>query len=392
MTPIEGTVDKEFDRVKEVFDDNFEQGDEVGASFCVYHDHEKVVDLWGGYKDSSLKEKWVQDTLVPVFSTTKTVGAACLAMLHSRGHFDYTDKVSDHWPEFGQNGKEDITIRELLQHRTGLAAIDEKLTPEIIADHERLDKILAEQEPNWKPGEYQGYHVWTIGWYMSALLSRIDPDGRRLGQFIEEEINQRIDGEFYLGIDDDFDLERVATLIPFSRFKMFFSMPFKFIIEFFKPWSLTYKAMLNPSFASSHTNFNKREILELEMGSGNGVTNARSLAEIMDGLIDEDSPLQLDDLTLKEIERYPDKPKGGFEDKVFKQEAFRFHCGFMKPSEEHHFSDEEEAFGGFGAGGSFVVVEPKKKLTMAYTMNKMRPGMKDDEREIALREAVYGCL
>mgnify|MGYP006291432253 CR=1 FL=1 len=219
MLPIYGFADEPFTELKRVFKENFTKRNEVGASFCVYHKNKKVVDLWGGYKKYTKKKEWDKKTLVPVFSTSKAISAACLALLHSRGYFKYTDKVCSYWPEFAQNGKNNITIKQLLQHRSGLSAIDEKLTPEIINNHKKLDEILAKQSPHWQPGSQQGYHVWTIGWYMSALLCRIDPKERRSKQFIREEFNQKTNGEFYIGIDKDFNMKRLATLIPFYKFK-----------------------------------------------------------------------------------------------------------------------------------------------------------------------------
>lgn len=392
MDQIQGTIKQPFNKVKQTFKDNFEQRNEIGASFCVYHNNERVVDIWGGYQNLLTKQEWDKNTLVPVLSTSKAVSAACLALLHSRGHLDYTEKVSTYWPEFAQNGKEDITVEQLLQHRAGLSAVDQSLTPEIIQNHEKLDSILAKQQPHWEPGSQQGYHTWTMGWYISALLSRVDPKGRRLSQFIEEEINEQIAGEFHIGIDNDFDMNQIATLIPLSKLKLFFSMPFEFIKESFKPWSLTFNSMLNPSFVANYNNFNKQEILQLEIGSGTGTGNARGLAAMMNGLIDEDSPLHLNESTLSSIIDYPEEPPVGYKDRVFKKEAFRFHCGFMKPSEKHSFSDNKHAFGGFGTGGSFVIVDPDNNITMAYTMNKMGHKTMNDNREVALRNSVYEAL
>jgi len=394
MVKIYGTpVKRPFSKVEKEFKKNFEERNEVGADFCVYYNNEKVVDIWGGYKNLSTKKEWDKNTLVPVFSTSKAVSAACLSLLNSRGYLDYNERVSTYWPEFAQKGKENITVQQLLQHRAGLSAIDKKLTPEIINNYDKLDKILAKQKPHWEPGTQQGYHVWSIGWYMSALLSKIDPKGRRISEFIKEEFNQKAEGEFYIALDNDFDMSRIAKLIPFPKMKGILSMPFKFVKEFFKPWSVTYKSMLNPSFVSDHSNFNKEKILKLEIGSGNGVGNSRGLASIMNELfINSSSSLYLSESTLSTIMEYPDEPQQGFEDRVFKQDAFRFHCGFMKPSSKHSFSNNKESFGGFGAGGSFVMVDPKNNITMAYTMNKMSSNMMNVDREVALRNAVYDSL
>ena len=172
MVEVKGEAPKPFEGVKKAFRENFEKRNEVGADFCVYYENEPVVDIWGGYKDEEKENEWDQDTLVPVFSTTKAVSAACLALLNSRGLLDYDEKVSTYWPEFGQNGKEDVTVNQLLQHRAGLSAIDRKLTPEIISNHERLDEILARQEPGWEPGKRQGYHVWKKTHWPPSLIIR----------------------------------------------------------------------------------------------------------------------------------------------------------------------------------------------------------------------------
>lgn len=250
----------------------------------MYRDHEKVIDIWGGHKNLEKSEKWNEDTVVPIFSTTKAIAASCLAICHSRGLFDYQRKVCDYWAEFGVNNKETITIEQLLQHRAGLFAIDEKLDISTIMNRTLLDRIIAEQRPHWYPENYQGYHVWNIGWYISSLLKRIDPNGRFLKEFIEQEVLPNIEGEIRIGVNKDYDWTKIATLKPFSKLKGLFSMPYKFVFGFFNPWSLSFKSMLNPYFVSNHSNFNKPEILQLEIGAGGGIANARGLASLIDAL------------------------------------------------------------------------------------------------------------
>lgn len=393
---LKGHIDPGYSSIASAFLENFGHGDEVGASLCVYHEGRRVADIWAGFKDAKRREPWEQDTVVPFFSSTKAVAASCMAICHSRGLFDYNEKVSKYWESFASNGKEDITIAHLLQHRAGLSAIDRKLTLEIIKDRELLEEIIAEQKPAWNPGDFQGYHCWTIGWYISALLSKIDPGKRRLKEFTEEEILPFIDGEVRVGIDASFDLSRIAILKPFAKRKGLFSMPFVFVKEFFNPRSLTYRTMLNPGFVANHANFNRRDVLELEMGSGGGVGNARGLASLFHGLTTPDHPLFLGKRTLEYITGYPMPPRSpesnGFEDRVFKQNAFIFHAGFMKPSERHDFSPNQSAFGGFGAGGSFVVSDPVEELTYAYTMNSMSEEMMNMKREVCIRKAVYTAI
>jgi CubicO group peptidase (beta-lactamase class C family) len=384
-----GYIGQKFKGIETVFLDNFLKHGEIGASLCVYHKNELVVDIWGGYKDLKKQNEWNENTVVPIFSSTKAIAASCMAICHSRGLFDYQDKVSDYWIEFAQNGKENITIEELLQHRAGVSAIDKKLSIEIIRNRKLLENIIAEQKPNWIPGEYQGYHVWSIGWYISTLLSRIDPKRRRLKEFVEEELIPNISGEIRIGINDDFDMNRIATLKPFSKIKGFFSLPFPLVREFFNPSSLTFRTMLNPVFASNHKNFNKKEILKLEIGAGGGIGNAKGLASLLDALTSPKHSLFLGQKTLDYLTQYPELPLHGFKDIVFNQEAFIAHAGFMKPSKKHNFSNSKKAFGGFGAGGSFVVSDPENRLTIAYTMNNMSQDMMNMKREFNIRSTVY---
>lgn len=389
---VQGHVDPKYSLIAEAFSDNFINHGEIGASLCVYHHHELVIDVWSGYQDLKNQKMWNEDTVVPFFSTTKAIAASCMAVCHSRGLFDYQDKVSDYWTEFAQNGKENITIAQLLQHRAGLSAIDKKLDIGTIQNWKLLENIIAEQKPHWSPGDYQGYHVWDIGWYISALLSRIDPKKRRLKEFIEEELLPNISGEVRIGIDDDYDTSRIATLKPFSRMKGLFSLPFSLVKEFFNPWSLTFRTMLNPSFASNHANFNKKEILQLEIGGGGGVGNAKGLASLLDGLTNSNHILFLGQKTLDYLTQYPEPTIHGFEDIILKQDSFRFHGAFMKPSEKHNFSNSKKAFGGFGAGGSFVIADTFNNLTIAYTMNKMAQEMMNMKREVKIRNIVYETI
>lgn len=384
---IKGYVAPGYSLIADAFHDNFKNHGEVGASLCVYHNHELMIDIWAGYQDSKRQKEWHKDTVVPFFSTTKAVAASCMAICHSRGLFDYDDKVTEYWSEFAENGKENITIGQLLQHRAGLSAIDKKLNIEIIRDRALLESIIAEQKPHWNPGDYQGYHPWNIGWFISALLSRIDSHNRRLKEFLNEEILPHISGSLKIGIEEDYPLDHIAHLIPFSKTKIF-TMPFLFIKEFFKPWSLTFRAMLNPTFVGNHANFNKKEILQLEIGGGGGLGNARGLASLFDGLVNPNHPLKLKQKTLDYLYQYPDPPKHGYQDIVLKLDLFRFHGGFLKPSKKHDFSKSKQAFGGFGAGGSFIIADPENKLTIAYTMNKMSHEMMHIKRELNIRNAV----
>jgi CubicO group peptidase (beta-lactamase class C family) len=145
---LQGEVSPGFEEVASEFEKNFAQREEVGAACAVYYRGRKVVDLWGGYRDREALAPWEQDTLVLVFSATKGISALTVALAHSRGLIDYEEKVATYWPEFAHNGKENITVRQLLSHQVGLCAIDEPLDAQVLDDLDAVASILASACPD----------------------------------------------------------------------------------------------------------------------------------------------------------------------------------------------------------------------------------------------------
>ena len=178
---ISGHVEPEFEAVRESFVENFTRRNELGAACCIYYRGEKVVDLWGGVRNKQTCEPWEEDTMVIVFSATKGMSGLAMALAHSRGLFDYDERISKYWPEFAQQGKDKITVRQLLAHQAGLFAIDETGDKSIIAYLDRLAVVLARQKPAYEPGTRQVYHGITLGYYESELLRRVDPKHRSIG-------------------------------------------------------------------------------------------------------------------------------------------------------------------------------------------------------------------
>src|ERR1051326_2372121 len=189
---VQGHVSRGFEAVREAFAENFVRRGELGGACSAFHRGEKVVDLWGGIRNKRTGEPWEQNTMVVVHSATKGLAAMTLAIAHSRGWLDYEERVCTYWPEFAQQGKERITVRQLLAHQAGLFALDEPVDRAIVADLDRLAVVLARQKPAWEPGIYQAYHALTLGFYTGELLRRIDPQRRSLGQFFQDEIAAQI--------------------------------------------------------------------------------------------------------------------------------------------------------------------------------------------------------
>jgi CubicO group peptidase (beta-lactamase class C family) len=209
---LEGWVAEGFAAVRDAFEEIFRSRNELGAAVAVWRDGAPVVDLWGGYADPDRKRRWKHDTVVLVFSTTKGISATALAVAHSRGLFRYEDPVAAYWPEFAVGGKTEVTVRQLLAHQAGLCALDLKLDATLIADWPRLTNALAAQRPAWTPGTRHGYHHVTLGWYESELIRRVDSQHRRLPVFFREQVAAPLDADFHIGLPDDIDPDRVATV------------------------------------------------------------------------------------------------------------------------------------------------------------------------------------
>lgn len=390
--PVGGSVAPGFEPVRDVFERTVAEGGELGAAVAAYHDGEQVVDLWGGYRDAAGTDPWTEETLVLFFSTTKGVAAAGMAHAHSAGRFEYDDRVAEHWPEFATNGKEDVTIRQLLAHRAGLAALGGGLTPDEIADRESFLDRLAAKAPDWEPGTRQGYHAFSLGWYESELLRRVDPADRRLPQYLQEEVLAPLDAEFHIGLPVSVATDRIADIVSFGPIDLLRSIgafPPRLLLALGNPWSLSSKS-LNPFEMSSPAALNDPEWRTLEIPAGNGIGRVRDVAKLYGDLATGGHEIGLDERTHDELAAAPGIPSGGARDAVLKTET-RYSLGYWKPFEGFAFGSPA-AFGAPGAGGSFAFADPERDFGFAYAPNKMGTHLWDDPREAALRRAVIDCL
>ena len=222
---VEGSASRGFAAVRETFAENFARRHELGGACCAYHRGEKIVDLWGGIRNKETGEPWERDTMVIVHSATKGLSAMTLAIAHSRGWLDYEERVCTYWPEFAQQGKEKITVRQLLAHQAGLFAFDEPVDRHVVADLDRLAVVLARQKPAWEPGTRQGYHALTLGFYEGELLRRLDPKHRSLGQFFEDEIAAPLGLDLFIRLPESLSNSRLATMAPPHPLDMLLRLP-----------------------------------------------------------------------------------------------------------------------------------------------------------------------
>ena len=271
------TVSRGFEAVREAFADNFARRGELGGACCAYHRGEKVVDLWGGIRNKQTGEPWEQDTMVIVYSATKGLAAMTLAIAHSRGWLDYEERVCAYWPEFAQQGKERITVRQLLAHQAGLFAFDEPVDRSVVADLDRLAVVLARQKPAWEPGTRQAYHAITLGFYEGELLRRVDPQHRSLGQFFQDEIASPLGLDVYIRLPEKIPNSRLATIAPPGRIEMLLGFPLRLTLDAMNPRSNIYRALVIIR-APRHHDEQRVYARNLEVPSGGAVGTARAIA------------------------------------------------------------------------------------------------------------------
>src|SRR4051812_1085794 len=212
MVDISGRCDDGFGAVKDAFAENFAVEGDVGASVAVTVDGELAVDLWGGLQDEAKGVPWEEDTIINVFSTTKTMTCLSALVLASRGQLDVDAPVSTYWPEFAAAGKErTVLVRHLLSHTAGLPGWDVRLDGTDLYDWDKVTGLLAEQAPWWEPGSKSGYHGITQGNLVGEVVRRVD--GRTAGRFFAGEFAGPLGADFHIGLGPEHD-HRVALVIP----------------------------------------------------------------------------------------------------------------------------------------------------------------------------------
>ncbi len=386
-THVSGVVAPGFEEVRTEFERNFSERGEIGAAVAAYWRGEKVVDLWGGRRAPTGDAPWKQDTMVVVMSCTKGLAALTLAVANARGWLDYDSPVARYWPEFGENGKGAITVRQLLGHEAGLVLLDERLPIEKMRDLDYVARVLARQKPAWPPGTRHGYHSLTIGLYMQELIRHVDPKHRTFGRFFQEEIATPLQLDFYIGLPPEIPGERLATVKTMSVWRALLALrstPPVLIKKVLQPRSL-----LRRSFVVAGLSWNDRRTLEVELPAGNGVGTARAMARAYSCFAEGGAEIGITPETFALVTAPPSVV--GRKDEVLGMPTY-FSLGFMRPGPEFSFGSSPRTVGAPGAGGSFAFADPDARLGYAYVMNKLDFHLADDPREKPLRDAVYRAI
>jgi CubicO group peptidase (beta-lactamase class C family) len=329
--------------------------------------------------------------MVVVHSATKGLSAMTLAIAHSRGWLDYEERVATYWPEFAQNGKHDITVRQLLAHQAGLFAFDEPVDRDVVADLDRLAAVMARHTPAWTPGTRQAYHGLTLGFYEGEFIRRIDPRRRSLGQFFQDEIATPLGEEFYIRLPEDIPNARLATLSPPGRLEMFIRFrPLRLLVEGMNPRSNISRALaVNPG-TSIYLDGLRVYARNLEVPAGGGVGTARAIAHAYGVFASGGRELGLREQTLNLLAAPAVPPSRGFYDECLKADV-QFSLGFMKSSDTWRFGGPR-SYGSPGTGGALGFADPDAGIGYGYVTSRMGMTFTGDPRDVALRQALYEAV
>jgi CubicO group peptidase (beta-lactamase class C family) len=387
---VEGRADAAFQGVVDAFVGNFTERGEVGASVALSVEGETVLDLWGGSVDEAGSAPWTEDTVSLVFSVTKAATALCAHLLIERGQLDLHAKVTDYWPEFGQAGKQDVTVEMMLNHSVGLPAFRETVKDGGYYDWDYVCDLLAKQEPFWEPGTRNGYHMISFGWTVGELVRRVS--GKSLGTFFAEEFAGPLGLDFWIGLPEAIE-PRVSPMIPFVPGPDAPMTDFTLAL-INDPTSISALSLLN-SGGHSLAGPDSRAAHAAELGGGGGISNARSLAKLFTPLANGGGEFFSPD----SVTRMGRVSMATGRDATLLIPT-RFALGFMKSMDNRHrpFGDiesvilSEAAFGHVGAGGSLGFADPECRLGFGYTMNRMGAGLLLNDRGQAVVDAAYTAL
>ena len=369
-------------RLKPLFQENFEKFGELGAAVSVWQNGKPVIDLCGGFRDASRENPWTSDTLVLVWSATKGIGSACVLHVLQEQKIDLDRRVAEVWPEFAQGGKEKITLAQLLSHQAGLCALDRRVN---VLDYEAVIRALEEQRPLWSPGTAHGYHARTFGFLLDELVRRIA--GKPLSEYWQENFARPLNLDFWIGLPEEQN-SRVATMYAAKAGKP--PEPRQFYDDLVTPGTLARKTFTSPHGLNVISKMNNSAIREQPIVSFGGIGSASALAKFY-SMLANDGKVDGQTFFSGEILEWIKTTLSDGVDRVF-QMPTAFSAGFMKDAREttrRIFGPSRTSFGHPGAGGSHAFVDPENKIAFAYVMNQMEQSLLPNEKSLRLVDAIY---
>lgn len=373
---VQGLVHDKYAGARAAFEANLDSGADIGASFCATVEGETVVDLWGGFADEARTRPWQRDTIVNVYSTTKTMTALTALLLADRGELDFDAPVARYWPQFAAGGKEAVKVSHLMSHSAGLSGWKEPLVKEDLYDWDKVTALLAAQAPFWEPGTAPGYHALTQGYLVGEVVRRIT--GKSLGTVFREEIAEPLGADFHIGLPASEDA-RVAELIA--------PPPAEAGLGAGPRSELQANMSDNPPLEVAETRTRAWRGAEIPAAGGTG--NARSVAEVQsllaNGGVAKGKQILSEAGCRKALELQIEGP-----DLILGIPA-RFGMGFGLAGGAVPLPNPNTIYWG-GYGGSLVIIDMDARTTFAYAMNKMAGTTTGDMRAFSLAMAMWEAL
>jgi CubicO group peptidase (beta-lactamase class C family) len=376
MAEVHGRCDERFAGVREALAQQLDAGEELGASVAVDLDGETVVDLWGGHRDEQRTEPWSEHTIVNVWSTTKCVLALAALMLVDRGELDLDAPVAVYWPEFAAKGKKDVLVRHLLSHTSGVSGWEQPFSIRDMYDWDSSTERLAQQAPWWEPGTASGYHANNQGHLVGEVIRRIT--NTTFKKYVADRIADPLGADFQIGARES-EVSRIAPVVAPPRPEGG-GVP--------DPDSVAVKTFTGPKASAAAAN--SPEWRAADLGALNGHSNARGVMTALRvlSLGGEAGGVRL--LSPQTIERVFDQQADGVD--LVLGAPFRWGTGFCLGSPEVPYVPEGRTFFWGGWGGSLVVMDLDRRLTISYMMNRMGGGLLGSPRSEAYVRAVYAAL
>ena len=373
---IGGTVDPGFESVKKLFIKNFELGSDENSQLCVYVGERKVIDLWGTVNKT---DGYNADTLTTVFSSTKSITAIMMAMARDRDLLEYSDRISKHWPEFAQEGKEDITIADLMRHEAGLANLSnpleiEDLLPENIKKNAAGEKLVR-CVPSYPEGGKREYHAFSRGCLANEIMRRVDPLNRTLGEFLQKEIASKLQADVHIGCNkpEYVDVKNMPFMFAMKEgLKKQFGMQSATESTLSNMLGFLYlirNMMKNKPSVNGFTDFmavNQPLVRSTELPSVNGNCSARGMAVLAAALANKgnfQNTRLMKETTWNEMHSDPTPGNAAGGEFLFTKGGVAFFNEGLR----------EGYFGWFGYGGSVLQWNPSLKIGFAYTCTYLFP-------------------
>ncbi|KAI4598828.1 hypothetical protein KJ359_002721 [Pestalotiopsis sp. 9143b] len=356
MAQVGGHNDPKFQGVRDAFEKHIKSAEENGASLAVNLDGKDVLSLWGGYADSARTQPWKENTIVNMFSCTKIVSALALLKLVDEGRVSVNDKVAKYWPEFAANGKENIEIRHILSHSSGVAGWEKPLTMDGLCDLKQRTEELAQQAPFWEPGTMSGYHCWVYGHLIGEVVRRVT--GSSLTEYVAKELAGPFGADLQIGCKEE-DWSRTAELTPPPALNVgpmpADSMPVKILNPF-------------PDALFAHTPAWRRA----EIGAANGHGNAQGCVRLFSNVtMAGNGGKLLSKDTVDTIFQEQTRGVDGFNGLFIRWGVGLGLRGDGETSLDEFLPPGRICFWG-GWGGSLCIMDLDRKITICYVMNKMR--------------------